>query len=768
MRAPTREEQNADPIYGLPGLRGGQREDPASLVRTESGGSALVPLKGSYQHPGEGAIVGELQSWYLAAATARKPHEAPWRDGLQFFLGNQWGEWGGSTWVDSRDPSDPDKRYLAWNKIKPIARRLIARSLALRAEVTCAPQTSGKRDVACARIARGLISSFEREMNDAVLKLRAIERAVIVGPVWSMEIWDGTRMAPVPDWSAPEGDPSREMLGAKFERRGGIRSILLSCLQVYPDPRCEFWEDVRDVVVRRRMPVSEVQRLYPDVAARIKPGQGTIGAEMEIQFDQITNDGTGKQGMIGKESVDLLMRFTLPGNPLRPEGMFAVWTENGVLCQPVEPYPYEMRNDAGEYELPVTPLCWEEGIETLYGSNALCQLVPVQRTRNRLLTSVDEHARSGDGKLLAERGSNIDPLAFKSGRKNEVIYWDGPADGGASTPPHFIQQPPQDPSVGQLLGLLDADMAQIAEVTTADEGNAPYPNASAETIQQLQEASTSTISLFRERLSDWLKVRMRKRICLARQFFPDEGFVFRMDVPPHSVAAETLGKMVPPAEAAPAPEQAGLPAEVQELVDQYGQEAIQESDPSLLSPASPQAPPPPEDQAAMEVQNFRDFKAGRVVLSVSSSVPRSPGAKMQTIVEMARAGMFVPEVLPITILMLEQMELVESSKFVEDLMIALKAVQARQEQMQQQQAALQMQQQQAAAQAQMATRAVDHDAKMEQMDAQAQIDQQSAAAQAQAESEAQAAAQAQQDAILSQVAGGSGEDNEVPADEYAP
>jgi len=263
--------------------------------------------------------------------------------------------------------------------------------------------------------------------------------------------------------------------------------------------------------------------------------------------------------------------------------------------------------------------------------------------------------------------------------------------------PFFVQTPPLDRSLIEAIRIFDQDFAEMSEVQGVDMGREPFAGASGATIQSLQEASSSTATISGHFWKAFLEDFAHIVLGITRAGYHTDRLLYVKDTDDSGLLKKALMK------AAQTPQ---MPPEVLQAMMQNapmgaGQNAPPPPGMPGMAPPPPGMAPPPEameagmpgmqagmpqdeednpyDKARTQVFNFQRFAEGRIKIEVGVSSSKTPAQRIQMVLDMAKAGMFIPEAIPTTIATLQMMDMEAPDKLTDDLIAALQLIQDRQD-----------------------------------------------------------------------------------------
>lgn len=575
-----------------------------------------------------------------ASYQQRRVHDPEYMESLGFYRGQQWHEWRSDAGrlYDLRDKRDPDRIYAVNNKIKPIAKSLIARAIQSDVTVTPKPCTTRPIDVACSDQMRAVISHVQYVNKWTTLLHRMYRHCIVVGPCYAKIFWDNNAIVPLPEF-----DANGELSGVVDAKKGEIRIEFVSTFDLYPDPKARYWDEAEWVIHAKRRSLEYIKARYPEEGKWVQADKDGPQEIVQNQLDNLTGDGNARGTGTAQHTAILKELWEKPSVRF-PKGRYVVSAGGRILYS--GDWPYKRMSD-----FPFEPLCYDDGIETLWGDNAVFPLTGPQRHYNRLISKQQEHARKGDGKLLAPRGAGIEPGAFKTAKRDEVVYYNHADEQRQLLPePHYMEAPGLDASILEGIRLMDDDMKGISSVNDVSQGLIPSSGMSGAAIANLQQADSSINNIFRENLKGFAEGVFSKVGQLAQDMYLEPRLMYVQD----SVAGGGSSAPSPITQAAQAAP--GVPM-------------LPQGQP--LPPLGPSPDGPPALSSAMQAVAFTKFGEGRFTLEAVVAAGQSIAARQQFIQGIAQAGGFQPQNIPSTIVLLRALEVQGADKVVTDLIASL-------------------------------------------------------------------------------------------------
>lgn len=617
----------------------------------------------------EKSICGLVDDRYKSAADNRRSHESSWFLSLAYYTGNQWVEWKNNELRPSRDLSDPHRVFTQRNKIRPKVKKLLTRALSSRPIANVAPITDSEIDRAATSEARAVIA-HQDYLHSRQSQLKRLSRyCLTTSTVFLKVYWDATADADV-----PKMNKYGEVTGSTRSQVGEIEEDVVPCFEMYIDPKAHEFSEANWLIHSKVRSLDYVQTRYPHgkyVEAEIASGpEGYVDSRMAaITGDYKRGSEPGK-----KTSVVIKEMWEKP-SARYPKGRL-ITVANGVLLRN-DDWPFDKKDT-----FPFIPLSYEEGQDTVYGLNAVYDLIPAQRSYNQSLSRLEERERTAWGKILAPLGSEIGEGAFNTAQENEVIYHN------PGFQPIIIPAPTTPPIFHEKLAIEEGNLNDISGVHEVSEGSAPPGVTAGNAIELLQQGDVTQMADFTESLEHFIEEVAKWEVSLASQFYTEPRLVALST----SSASKPLPFMKPPPAAeTPPPDPGNMPPQGP-LPDPNDPNAPEPPEDPSQAPMPPTAPmqAPPQASAdkeqddllnpALQVQYFRALTKGgscRITVTPGSATPKSPAAQNENIMNMFRTGLFGPPQAPESaVIALKLMDLSRSDEVIEWVMAAKRQVMA--------------------------------------------------------------------------------------------
>jgi hypothetical protein len=602
----------------------------------------------------EKRLVALVDDRFRQAADARRVHEGVWFESLAFYLSNQWVEWsaGRSSLKSLRDPNNPYKIYTSHNKIKSKIKKLLSRIVDSKPDASVQPLTDTEVDKKAAAEARALLNHLDRKFNRQQ-QIKQLSKYALTTTTAMLKIWfDPTAVVDVPRY-----DKQGNLIGSTESDVGDICETIVPFAEIYPDPKGKTWGECGWLIHAKLQSLEYIRDHYPDGGQWVEgEANGGIAGIVETRLASVVGDYQRDGTESGKNAVIVKEMWDKNGTREFPDGRLITVANGRLLREEAWLYKYWK-------EFPFIPFEYEQGLSSVWGLNAVGDLLNPQRDYNRTLSRIQEHVRTAWGKILAPVGCEIGPNAFNSARPNEVVYY----NVSVGIPQH-IPAPALPPFLLESLRIDDSDMQDASGIHDVSNGSVPPGVTAGNAIELLQESDQTQMADPKGNLEVSNIMRAQCEIAIARQFYTEPRLIAIQDTK-------------------------SSPIQQQEVTP----------------PGSP--PANPLDAAAMEAMTFTNLASGRVAVVPGSSTAKSPAARIQQLMDMASKGMFQLENLPTTIMILDQMGLERSDDLIDRLKTALQFMIAQAQQNKPDPAMLA--QQQAEAQARMQQAQHEHDAEIQ-------------------------------------------------------
>jgi len=578
----------------------------------------------------EEALVDLVMDRFKSASSVKELHQREWLVCQAFRMGNQWVQWRNDELEDLRDPDDPKRAYTTNDQIDRLMKKLKARATQSKPDASVKPLSSNPLDIAAAAEARDLIAHYDAKYNRQEQTLQWVDSVLSTSTTCLKVVWNPSARVLAPTKSGI----------AKYQVLGEIEEELVPPDELYPNPSARDWPDIDWLIHRYVMTLSRIQSHFGERGMRVK-GQKARGTDSAYSWTETRLDaisGEGAPTITSNEETATVYECWEKPSLRYPKGRLLIVADGILLTDPDQvDWPYEKDDD-----FPFIPLRYEMRSRGLWSLNAVSRLVPIQRQLN-VVTSRMQDRMQNDKVIVAVPtggGFGLDDFSSPSSAY-EIRYNQG-------FEPQIFQPSPLNESHLALANWLIAQMENISGVHEISNGITPPGVEAGNAIELLQNADQTQMAEFITLIEVAQKRRAEWEIALASQFIAE----------PRLIAVSTLPSQVPQAQT---PNQ--LPP------DAAG---------GMVSaaPPTPTGPTP-----AMAVRAFEGLtKGGQVHIEVvpGSATPKSPAARLQQYLDLAKYGFFDPQKLPVLKVVADLMGIERSDVFTDRIDQAFAAVQAQQ------------------------------------------------------------------------------------------
>jgi len=314
------------------------------------------------------------------------------------------------------------------------------------------------------------------------------------------------------------------------------------------------------------------------------------------------------------EKTALLLEMWQLPTPRYPKGR-RIDVGGKVLLEYKTELPYDWCLENNR--LPFVPLEYETRFGSLWAPNFVDRLISLQYYLNVALSRVQDRLNSDRMAVLVPEGTEIGVDAYESMRMLVKIHYktDNPA-----AQPVYHPAPPINPEWFKVIEVYKGMMEDIAGVHEVSNGQVPAGVTAGNAIELLTQSDNTQMAEFVNNIEQAQATRAEIEIALAAQFYKEERLI----------AVSTQG------------------------------------DPQNIM------------RAVRSFEALRDGGRVRVTVTPGSATPKTPAARIQQYMDMAKAGMFQPQNLPMLKLLAQVMELDRSDLFAQHLDDVIQQVQSMQ------------------------------------------------------------------------------------------
>ncbi len=562
-------------------------------------------------------VVKLVRKRFKLAQQAKRKHEQEWLLDMAFERGNQWVEWRDDILESLIDPNDPYRSYMKCNLILPLTVKIKARATQTKPDASIQPLTDSEVDQMAAAEARDGIEHYENLLHDQQLLNEWVDSCLSSSTSFMKCVWNPRKKALVPFI-----DPETGQQGpARMLPVGDIEKVIVPPTEAFPDPHARRWSEVEWFIHAKERTLSYIQEKFPKDGYRVNGNVG--GADnnyIQARIDSMVgDDGHWGDGAPAKV-VELLEMWELP-SARYPKGRVC-WVAGDVLLYAGD-WPYK-KNDT----FPFVPLTYRIKGGSIWSLNAVHDLVPLQRQYNNVLSRINDHINTYKNTILTPEGFEGGVDAFQSERSfNRLTYKIGHE-------PHYFPSPAVPAEWFTALQVIKSQMEDISGVHEVSSGQRPEGVDSGVAIELLQQSDTTQMSEFLQAIETAMVETAEWTIQHMAQFFREERLI--------GISSTGNGPMPP-----------------------QGPQGPDQGPPGAMGGAMVPAQPPPPSPVMMKARAFKALTAGgqcRVTIIPGSMIPSTPAARSAKIMDMAKSGMFKPEALPMTKIVVDLMGLDKSDK----------------------------------------------------------------------------------------------------------
>ena len=529
----------------------------------------------------------------------------------------QWRYWRGAEigYEDLRNRSEV-YRYITDDQILPILDRVASLATASEPDARISGLTVGSLDQAAAKEAQGVIRAWEEDFGLQSFLLDGVSMTLRTTTCWARYQWDKDKVGLLPKTGA-DGTIEKVTIG----KAGGPRVDWIPWYQGFPygDVHDCAPDKMRGFITAKLLTLNELIDRYGAMSGKAKEVQADGGGDVlnyfQSRYAYLAGqfDYDTKSAGINKSHV-VCYELMETATPAYPDGLLVIVA--GSRCLYHGDLPAEDKT-----RLPLVPLCYHRRDGTPWGSNVVYALVPLQRAINRCWSSTFDMLDNQQVYVAIEKNSELSPPDPYAGADS---FMDSSKRGikkiyhrPGSNPPQF-QLPPTPTQEAMAINevLLDR-MKAISGIRDSIAGAAPAADSGIK-VSLLQQAAKSQLALFTQQIETFVKDLTEAIIALY-------------------AANATSSQLLADDEAAD-PQQRGLQAKALQSLTKGGRT--------------------------------------RVRITPGSAMPKLPEAQDSELNDMAKAGMFAPEQLPSTIMILRAKSWEGSDDLADNLLAVLEKMQS--------------------------------------------------------------------------------------------
>jgi hypothetical protein len=472
------------------------------------------------------ADVGELQTLWRKAKTARERWVPDWYLNLSFLAGNQWLFWNGGR-LD-KPYIDPNRTLVTDNRMRVAVEGRTARKTKNRPTFTGTPRTGDDADVEAAQVAEKVMEAdwLNLELERKFHAVIGWSEACCDG-FWKI-FWDGTKgendtflfgedgqvITHPKDGTPLKAAEADTVLPPEATENAERRQVaqgdavveVISPFECFPDPLATSMEDLEWMIEEKVRSLQYVKRRYPTKAdgEKFVPHEDA-SAPTGIMEGRMLAAAFFGENYAEYRGVKVYEYWCKPNND-HPDGHHCVWANDQILVedeQPFDPMPY--------VRFPSTPLpgrFWSRPVAT--------DLRKLQEDLNRLETQILENAkRIGNPALMTSRQAAVE----YTGKPGERINYDSTVQDAVPT----YLEPPRIPAYmeNELERKLTA-MEEVSGLHEVSRATVPPGVTAASAINLLQEADDTRLGPEIQMIERSLEEAGTKILKLRAKFNTDE------------------------------------------------------------------------------------------------------------------------------------------------------------------------------------------------------------------------------------------------------
>lgn len=429
-----------------------------------------------------------------------------------FARGNQWVEWRESAGRMELviDPGDPYRSYITVNLIRPILSKLKSRATQSKPDASVKPLTANPQDVQAADEARDILAHYDSLFNRQAQTLDWIDAVLDTSTTFLKVMWEPTKTAQT-SWTGPKTGQTVEKAEV-----GDIEEMIVSSLEVFPDPSAVCWEDAQWLNFVRIRPLSWIQQRYDKRGYQVNPeapGSSGIDDGIMTRLSAIAGNGLRSAGE-GDKTAAVIERWEKP-TPRYPKGRLIVVAGGVLLSDPENlDWPYEKIDD-----FPFVRLSYQTKAGTLWALNAVHDLIDLQKACNNTISRLNDRINTERPTILIAKHSEIGVDSYDSKRNYAKITYSG------GVPPTYQAPPPVSASWFDAINLYKGLMEDIAGVHEVSNGSVPAGVTAGNAIELLQQSDNTQMSEFLSNIETACKQRAEWEIALCAQFYKEPRLV---------------------------------------------------------------------------------------------------------------------------------------------------------------------------------------------------------------------------------------------------
>lgn len=407
----------------------------------------------------ERAALEILERRFRPDDPVRLRNEAQWELNRAFFSGFQYLNF---------DPLSRSLNYassgdLRWksrlphNLCQAYIRQAVATIGGFRPRYKVRPSSTDPEDMQSASVAEKVVTHYWDDHRMSEKKWEILLWLKTCGNAFLAPCWDPEGGEPLRDTRSIETpDGPLEVEDLSYE--GELVTDIVSPYHVFVDNYAENPRDLRWWVEARPFPIEWVEQHFPDKADQVPLGvnQGKQANSNRWFFQRTSTLGMDDQSSdLWKDWVTLRRMTELPSRDY-PRGRYLIEANGVVLLDTDNPHP--------THKLSLVWIRNEIIPGQLWGQGDMDNLLPLQKTYNRLQNKEIEHVVLTANAKILEHASNELPESALITEIGERVKWNG------MQKPEWLAPPPLPNSIPDLKASILQDFDRVASTFGAERG----------------------------------------------------------------------------------------------------------------------------------------------------------------------------------------------------------------------------------------------------------------------------------------------------------
>jgi hypothetical protein len=422
------------------------------------------------------------------------------------------------------------------------------------------------------------------------------------------------QMPPAGAPGSPTGPPGMGVplpkLHVKSAPIGDVDECVTPAFEMYPDPKARLWEECGWIIHCKLQTLTYIQDKFGDRGYRVRgevTGQSPSSGYWEGRLDAITGETYRTATQVNSNSAYVYEMWEKP-TPRYRKGRLIRVAGRVLLTSPDElDWPYDKRDT-----FPFVPLTFQNKFGTIWGLNAVHDLVPLQRHLNNILSRIVDRINTDKPTILVPKGSEVGIDEYQSRRNFQKVYYE------PGMPPTYQAPPPINGDWFNAIAVIKGLIEDISGVHEVSNGSVPPGVTAGTAIELLQNSDNTQLAEFIGNIETACRQRADWELALVAQFYAEPRLV--------AISQEN-----------------SLPAAAMN---------------------------------ARSFQHLTSGGRCRVEVTPGSAMPKMPGMQQQQMLDVLKAGGFTPDMLPVMEIFWEMMGLERSDTMPQRLDYALQKISA--------------------------------------------------------------------------------------------